>query len=99
MSDLESLAGLAGLADLTHPANPAQPSPRSAKAPPALDRDQLDRESAQVLDAMPRRGGMGTARVAQRAGVSPGAALHRLGELASAGFVERCDGGWRLRRT
>jgi DNA processing protein len=63
-----------------------------------IDRDQLDRESLQVLEAMPWRGGLGTARVAQRAGVAPGTALRRLGELASAGFVERCDHGWRLRR-
>ena len=37
----------------------------------ALPRDLLDLESARVLDAMPRRGGMGTVRVAQRAGLAP----------------------------
>jgi DNA processing protein len=48
---------------------------------------------------MPARGGLSTARVAQRAGVAPGTALRCLGELASGGFVERCEEGWRLRRT
>jgi DNA processing protein len=71
----------------------------SGQAPPVLPRDQLDLESATVLDAMPRRGGMGTVRVAQRAGVAPATAARCLGKLATAGFVERCDDGWRLRRT
>jgi DNA processing protein len=63
-----------------------------------VDRDILDLESATVLDAMPRRGGMGTSRVAQRAGLPPATALRCLGWLATAGFVERCAEGWRLRR-
>jgi DNA processing protein len=67
-------------------------------APTAISRDDLDLESAQLLDAMPRRGGMGTARIAQRAGVPPTMAVGRLGGLATAGFIERCEGGWRLRR-
>jgi DNA processing protein len=71
-------------------------SRRSAR--PAIDRDDLDLESAQVLDAMPARGGMGTTRIAQRAGVTPKTAIGCLGALASAGFIERCEDGWRLRR-
>jgi len=67
-------------------------------ARPAIDRDDLDLESAQVLDAMPARGGMGTTRIAQRAGVTPKTAIGCLGALASAGFIERCEDGWRLRR-
>ena len=67
-------------------------------APPVVDRDALDLESATVLDAMPRRGGMGTSRVAQRAGLPPATVVRRLGGLAAAGFVERCEEGWRLRR-
>jgi DNA processing protein len=69
------------------------------QAPPVLPRDLLDLESAKVLDAMPRRGGMGTVRVAQRAGLAPASAAVLLGKLATGGFVERCDEGWRLRRT
>ena len=67
-------------------------------APPAFPRDLLDLDSARVLDAMPRRGGMGTIRVAQRAGLPPAATAGLLGKLATGGFVERCDDGWRLRR-
>jgi DNA processing protein len=69
------------------------------QAPPILPRDLLDLDCATVLDAMPRRGGMGTVRVAQRAGVAPVTAAGCLGKLATAGFVERCDDGWRLRRS
>jgi len=67
--------------------------------PPVIPRDLLDLESATVLDAMPRRGGLATLRVAQRAGLAPAATATCLGRLATAGFVERCDDGWRLRRT
>jgi DNA processing protein len=68
-------------------------------APPVIPRDLLDLESATVLDAMPSRGGLGTLRVAQRAGLAPAATATCLGRLATAGFVERCDDGWRLRRS
>jgi DNA processing protein len=68
------------------------------QAPPAFPRDLLDLESARVLDAMPRRGGVGTLRVAQRAGLAPAETAGYLGKLATGGFVERCDDGWRLRR-
>jgi DNA processing protein len=72
---------------------------RTGDQPPsALPRDLLDRDCATVLDAMPRRGGLGTVRVAQRAGLPPVTAAGCLGQLATAGFVERCDDGWRLRR-
>jgi DNA processing protein len=69
------------------------------QAPPVIPRDLLDTESATVLDAMPSRGGLGTLRVAQRAGLAPTATATCLGRLATAGFVERCDDGWRLRRS
>ena len=72
--------------------------PALRQAPLALPRDLLDLESARVLDAMPRRGGMGTVRVAQRAGLAPSNTATLLGQLATGGFVERCDDGWRLRR-
>jgi DNA processing protein len=61
-------------------------------------RDLLDLDSAKVLDAMPRRGGLGTLRVAQRAGLAPATTGACLGKLATAGLVERCDNGWRLGR-
>jgi DNA processing protein len=61
-------------------------------------RDELDPDSAKVLDALPSRGSAGTVRIAQRAGLSPAATATRLGQLATGGFVERRDDGWRLRR-
>jgi DNA processing protein len=71
----------------------------SGRAAAVLDRDQLTPEAAAVLDALPARGGMGTAKVAVRAGLDPATVLRCLGMLAATGFVERCDEGWRLRRT
>jgi DNA processing protein len=68
------------------------------QAPLVFPRDLLDLEAAKVLDAMPRRGGMGTIRVAQRAGLAPATTATLLGQLATGGFIERCDDGWRLRR-
>jgi hypothetical protein len=105
LSPVGALAAPAGpsmLADDDRPAAAGVTTAGAAagrrKAPPALDRDLLDLESAQVLDAMPRRGGMGTSRVAQRAGLPPMTAARILGGLAATGFVERCPEGWRLRR-
>jgi DNA processing protein len=74
------------------------PAARPGSGRAALPRDLLDLESARVLDAMPGRGGVGTVRVAQRAGLAPAATATLLGQLATGGFVERCDDGWRLRR-
>jgi DNA processing protein len=89
------------------PAGPAEPGAPAVgarlagrhQAPPVIPRDLLDLETATVLDAMPSRGGLGTLRVAQRAGLAPAATATCLGRLATAGFVERCDDGWRLRRS
>jgi DNA processing protein len=78
---------------------PVSGPPVSGPSAPVLGRDCLDLESATVLDALPRRGGIGTTRIAQRAGLSPATVVRCLGELAAAGFTERCEEGWRLRRT
>jgi DNA-binding MarR family transcriptional regulator len=72
----------------------------SGQAPSAvLGRDALDPETAAVLDALPSRGGMGPNRIGHRAGLEPGTVLRCLGALAAAGFAERCEQGWRLRRS
>ena len=47
------------------------PEAEDAVGRQALPRDLLDRETAEVLDALPRRGGMSTIRLAQRAGLAP----------------------------
>jgi DNA processing protein len=61
-------------------------------------RDDLDADSAQVLDALPARGSAGTSTIAVDAGVDLDTVLRCLGRLAGYGFIERCDRGWRLRR-
>jgi DNA processing protein len=61
-------------------------------------RDELDPDSARVLDALPARGGAGPSTIAVEAGVDLDTVLRCLGLLAGYGFIERCDRGWRLRR-
>jgi DNA processing protein len=65
---------------------------------PVLPRDLLDPDSTRVLEAVPARAGRGPARIAIAAGVDFDTVMRCLGGLAAAGFVERCDHGWRLRR-
>ena len=65
---------------------------------PVLARDLLDPDSTRVLEAVPARAGTGPARIAVAAGVDFDTVMRCLGGLAAAGFVERCDRGWRLRR-
>jgi len=64
---------------------------------PAVPRDHLDPATTAVLEAVPARGGRGPAAIAVMAGVDLDTALRCLGLLAAAGFVERCDQGWRAR--
>ncbi len=68
--------------------------PRSAGSPPL--RDELDPDSARVLDALPARGGAGTSTIAVEAGLDLDTVLRCLGLLAGSGFIERSDRGWRL---
>jgi DNA processing protein len=70
------------------------PEPRG----PVLPRDMLDDETRSVLEAVPARIGAGPATIALAAGVDLGTVLGCLGALAAAGYVERVDRGWRLRR-
>jgi DNA processing protein len=71
------------------------PTPVTAATP---SRDELDTDSARVLDALPARGAAGTSTIATEAGVDLDTVLRCLGLLAGSGFIERCDRGWRLRR-
>jgi DNA processing protein len=70
----------------------------AAPSAPEWSRDALDPDSARVLDALPARGAAGPATIAVEAGVDLDTMLRCLGLLAGHGFIERCDGGWRLRR-
>ena len=72
--------------------------PAERRRGPVLSRDLLDPVTSRVLDAVPARAGRGPARIAATAGVDFDTVLSCLGALAAAGFVERCDRGWRLGR-
>ena len=76
---------------------PATPGPPHDQDP-APGRDELDLDSARVLDALPARGAAGTSTIAAEAGVDLDTVLRCLGLLAGLGFIERGDRGWRLRR-
>ena len=76
---------------------PRSPAPASARVS-SPSRDELDTDSARVLDAFPARGAAGTSTIAAEAGVDLDTVLRCLGLLAGSGFIERCDRGWRLRR-
>jgi DNA processing protein len=64
---------------------------------PAVPPDQLDPVTESVLRTMTGRTGRGPATIATLAGVDLDTAMRSLGLLAAAGFVERCDNGWRAR--
>jgi DNA processing protein len=81
------------------PAPPQVPSASGQPRPAVLGREELDLETAAVLDALPSRGGMSSIRIARKAGLDPATVVRCLGALAAGGFAERCAQGWRLRRT
>jgi DNA processing protein len=63
---------------------------------PARRRDELDEESALVLEAVPIRGAIPPEELAARAGLAIRTVLRRLSLLELAGLVERRDGGVAL---
>jgi DNA processing protein len=63
---------------------------------PAVPRDLLDPAARAVLEQVPARGGRGPASIAVGAGVDLDTAVRCIGQLAAAGFIRRCDSGWRL---
>jgi DNA processing protein len=66
---------------------------------PAVPAEHLDPVTASVLQTMSTRTGRGPATIATLAGVDLDTAIRCLGLLAAAGYAERCDQGWRARRT
>jgi DNA processing protein len=92
---IEMLTPLGTAVPLTAAAGPPR---RAAAAGAAPSRDELDLDSARVLDALPARGAAGTSTIAVEAGVDLDTVLRCLGLLAGSGFIERCDRGWRLRK-
>lgn len=93
-SAADAVADVARIGDQPREVPGSSPDP----VKPVLPRDQLDLESAAVLDALPVRGGLGTTAVAAKAGLPPADVLRLLGGLAAGGFAERCERGWRVRR-
>jgi DNA processing protein len=65
---------------------------------PAVPRDSLDPVTTAVLEAVPMRVGRGPATIATVSGVDLDTAMRCLGLLAAAGYVERCEHGWRARK-
>lgn len=68
------------------------PLPRGRRHP----RDELDEESALILEAVPRRGTAGPEHLAARAGLELRTVLRRLTLLETAGLITRRDGGYTL---
>ncbi|MFE0149763.1 DNA-processing protein DprA [Nonomuraea sp. NPDC059007] len=69
------------------------PTPRG----PVVPHDTLSETARSVLDAVPGRGGAGTATIAVAAGTDLSTTLSALGSLAAAGYVLRTPKGWRLK--
>jgi DNA processing protein len=65
---------------------------------PSHRRDELDEESALVLEAIPPRGAVAPEELAARAGLAVRTVLRRLSLLELAGLVERREGGVALRK-
>jgi DNA processing protein len=84
--------------DVIENVSPAGEGLAARRRGPACSRDSLDPETTAVLEAIPARGGAGTAAIAITAGVDLSAAIRCLGALAAAGFIERCPRGWRVRK-
>jgi DNA processing protein len=113
-ADIIELLSPISVADALAPASGSHPGPatRASRGPASggptsggptsggpTSRDDLDADSARVLDALPARGGAGTTTIAVEAGVDLDTVLGCLGVLTAYGFVERGDGGWRLRKS
>ena len=65
---------------------------------PAVPSEYLDPVTASVLRCLSGRAGRGEATIATLAGVDLDTAMRCLGLLAAAGYVERCEKGWRTRK-
>lgn len=87
-----------GAQDVIEQVSPAGEGLGDPRRGPAVPRDSLDPEAAAVLEAVPARDGSGPAAIAAMAGLDLDTGIRCLGMLAAAGFVERGERGWRVRR-
>jgi DNA processing protein len=85
--------------DVVEHVSPAGEGLAAGRRGPACPRDSLDPQVSAVLEAIPARVGAGPAAIANTAGVDLNAVIRCLGELAAAGFIERCARGWRARKS
>jgi DNA processing protein len=97
---MQSQAALVtGARDIMELVAPLGDAGNGSPRPPAIPADDLDPVTASVLRAVAQRSGRGPATIATLAGVDLDTALRCLGLLGAAGYVERCDQGWRARKT
>ena len=101
-ADIIEMLSPLSVPDALAPSSGLASAPSPGSRPPGADSvpscDDLDADSARVLDAVPARGGAGTSTIAVDAGVDLDTVLRCLGRLAGYGFIERGDRGWRLRK-
>jgi DNA processing protein len=90
------VTGAHDVIELLSPVGEGLVAPRHGQTAP---HDSLDPVTLQVFEALPARGGRGPAAIAVQAGVDLDTAIGCLGSLAAAGFAERADHGWRMRKT
>jgi DNA processing protein len=90
------VTGARDVLELVAPLGEAGPA---APLGPAVPAEGLDPVTVSVLRAVAQRTGRGPATIATIAGVDLDTALRCLGLLAAAGYVQRCDQGWRARKT
>jgi DNA processing protein len=90
------VTGVREIIELVAPLGEDESSPDREPVVPA---DELDPVTASVLRAVALRTGRGPATIATIAGVDLDTALRCLGLLAATGYVERCDQGWRARKS
>ncbi|MDR2983801.1 MAG: DNA-processing protein DprA [Nocardiopsaceae bacterium] len=95
----ESATCVTGARDVIELITPLGDAATNAVDEPAVPADGLDPVTASVLRAVAQRTGRGPATIATIARVDLDTALRCLGLLAAAGYVERCDQGWRARKS
>ncbi len=91
-------ACVTGARDVIEMVAPLDDAGTAAPREPAVPADDLDPVTVSVLRAVVQRVGRGPATIATIARVDLDTAMRCLGLLAAAGYVERCDHGWRARK-
>jgi DNA processing protein len=93
-------ADLLGLLDPSCAGLGLEPGRGEGLAPTSVanDRDSLSIRERTILDAFPRRGGVGLDAVVRAAGLRPSDVLAGIGILVSTGWIGEADGIWTLLR-